>query len=296
MRSFVAPGKVVLVGEYAVVDGAPAVVAAIDRGVRVIVDPGGDDVVVEAPGDGSFARAALGAAQAPPGSYRFRDQRPTDTDGKAGFGGSAAAVVAAVTAGLALRGVTADPASRFALADAVHRAVQGAGSGIDVAASCWGGTLRFRRGDPPEVRPLAPVADRLVIVWSGASAKTGPRLQAYLAAAGRPEFVAESTQIVDRFEQDPIAALREATALLAAFTTAAGIDWWTPAHARIAAHAAAVGGAAKPSGAGGGDCAVAILPDPDAARSFADRCARDGLPPIAACLAPAAAEEPDVDP
>ena len=35
-----APGKLVLVGEYAVLDGAPAIVAAVDRGVRCVLSPG----------------------------------------------------------------------------------------------------------------------------------------------------------------------------------------------------------------------------------------------------------------
>ena len=49
------------------------------------------------------------------------------------------------------------------------------------------------------------------------------------------------------------------------------------------------GGAAKPSGAGGGDIAVAVFPDPDARTFFLDRCTRAGLPPVPVRLAPGAA-------
>ena len=46
-----APGKVVLAGEYAVLDGAPAICAALDRRARVQIAPSGTDHhVVEAPG------------------------------------------------------------------------------------------------------------------------------------------------------------------------------------------------------------------------------------------------------
>ena len=48
------------------------------------------------------------------------------------------------------------------------------------------------------------------------------------------------------------------------------------------------GGAAKPSGAGGGDCAVALLPDAEARRSFSDACTAAGLPIIAVSAAPGA--------
>ena len=55
-----APGKLFLVGEYAVLDGAPAVVAAVDRGVRCEAWPGGEGLRIETPtGDDRFARPAL---------------------------------------------------------------------------------------------------------------------------------------------------------------------------------------------------------------------------------------------
>src|SRR5262245_60415453 len=54
MQTFTAraPGKLFLMGEYAVLDGAPAIVAAVNREVRVrveITDPAGR-VSIEAPG------------------------------------------------------------------------------------------------------------------------------------------------------------------------------------------------------------------------------------------------------
>jgi mevalonate kinase len=38
-----APGKLVALGEYAVLDGAPAVVLAVDRYVEVTIEPSDDD-------------------------------------------------------------------------------------------------------------------------------------------------------------------------------------------------------------------------------------------------------------
>jgi phosphomevalonate kinase len=51
----------------------------------------------------------------------------------------------------------------------------------------------------------------------------------------------------------------------------------TPELAQVAELATQHGGAAKPSGAGGGDVGVAFLPDPDAANEFRTRARAIGL-------------------
>ncbi len=267
-----APGKLVLAGEYAVVDGAPAVVMAIDRGVRCEVRLGGTQVSIETPGgDDRFVTPALQGA--PPGRYRFADHRPVDLPGKPGFGGSAAACVAACIA-------AGRPAHD---AVAIHRRVQGGGSGIDVLASVHGAVHRFH-GDAAE-----PVAVPMpVIVYSGRSARTGPRVQAWRAwsdTAARAAFIAASTRLVEGFEADPIASARESWALLCAMAAAAGIAYRTPALDRIVTLATDRDGAARPSGAGGGDVAVAWLPDDDARADFADACRAAGFPVIDAAVA-----------
>ena len=273
-----APGKAVVVGEYAVVDGAPAIVAAIDVGVDCTVTPAPRVIATSAVGDTRFVDAALAAAHAPPGHYAFGLHRPPALPGKPGLGGSAAATVAAVWAARHAAGHPEDRDATWALATAIHRDVQGSGSGIDVAASTYGGLLRFM----PDKRPLAVdrPPGRLRLVYSGASADTGPRVARYRAwdPSARAAFVAASAACVDRFGEDPLGALRDNARLLASMAHATGIAYRTPALDRIAAHAAAVGGAAKPSGAGGGDIAVAWLPDDDAAAAFAARCAADTLP------------------
>lgn len=268
-----APGKLVLVGEYAVLDGAPALVAAVDRGVRCVVQPG--DALIT-PADDRFVAAALRAVDAPPRRYQFEDWNPPKLPGKAGFGGSAAATVAACAAGLTAAGRSLEPLA--STARAVHRAVQGGGSGIDVLASVHGG-LRALHADGT-VGPDAPLHARLTTVWSGRSASTGPRVQRYCAWQGRAEFVRQSAALLPFFRDDPIRTLREAYALLRAMADAANLDYDTPAFACIAALADRFGGAAKPSGAGGGDIAVALLPDDEALAAFCAACAAENLPPV----------------
>lgn len=286
-RTFVAPGKVVVAGEYAVVDGAPAIVAAVDLGVAVDVAPAPVASVHTPHGDSRFVDAALAATAAPPARWVFRDHGGAHLPSKPGLGGSAAATVVAVHAARALADEDLAPQAVFAVADPVHRAVQGSGSGIDVAASTWGGTLRFRRGEVP--RPVTDLP--LVVVWTGHSAQTGPRVERYQAWSGRSAFVAASTALVEGFDADPMAALREDGALLVAMAAEAGIAYRTPELDRIVALATAHGGAAKPSGAGGGDCAVALLPDAEATAAFVAACTADGLVVLATRTAPGVHEE-----
>ncbi len=269
------PGKIVIVGEYAVLDGAPAIVQAIDRGVRceVRASTGGEDPQVETPdGDDRFVRPALEGA--PPAHYRFSAWNPVDLPGKPGFGGSASACVAACVA-------AGRPPEQALI---IHRAVQGGGSGLDVAASIAGGTILFQRGK------VVPLSNNLVfsIIFAGNSASTGPRVLQYQRWSGRERFVEASEALVLLFPADPLPVMREAADLLVEMAGRAGLDYLTPGLARIMALAREHGGAAKPSGAGGGDCAVALLPDPESRLAFERACAAEGLPPISAHPAPGA--------
>jgi len=266
------PGKVVLLGEYAVVDGAPALVAAVDRGVQVQAWPG-SALHIETPGtDDRFVRPALEGAR---GRFRFTAWNPpSGATEKVGLGSSAAATVAAVEAAVVLAGGVLERERVFSHARRVHHAVQGSGSGIDVAASTWGGVLRYRP-DAPE--PIEDPGLELAVIWSGSSARTGPRVQRYRAWSARDSFVRESGVLVDAFAADPIRSVRAARRLLERMAAQAGLDYRTPALDRISDLAEAHGGAGKPSGAGGGDIAVAVLPDARSRAAFVQACAAEGL-------------------
>lgn len=261
-----APGKVVVLGEYAVLDGGPAVVVAVDRGVACDVSPASERTIV-APDD-RFVRAALDAVHAPPATYRFSDWNPVDAPVKVGLGGSAAATVAAVLAGRPEGAID----ERFRTALQVHRAVQGSGSGIDVAASTYGGVLRYQA---ERVAPLPALWPS--VVFSGVSAATGPRVERYLAWGQREAFVAGSQAVVDGFAADPIPAVREAARLLRDMADAAGFVYWTAAIDRIVAAAEAQHGAGKPSGAGGGDIVVALFERDADQQAFEAACRADGF-------------------
>lgn len=266
-RSYRAPGKLVLMGEYAVLDGAPAIVLAVNRGAAVRVDAA-TGLHIETPdGDDRFVRGAL-AGQV--GIFRFSAWNPVaGIAGKPGFGGSAAAcVVACLAAG-----------RRLDESYALHFAAQGSGSGVDVAASAHGGMLRFVRpsapGAPPTLRSLPPL--RPVVVWSGQSARTGPRVASYQTWGGRADFADESSALVDAFVEQPIPAMRAARRALEAMAEDAGLAYRCPGLDRAIALAEGLGGAAKASGAGGGDCAVALLPDAEAEAAYRAALQNNGL-------------------
>lgn len=286
MTGYRAPGKLFLVGEYAVLDGAPAVVAAIDRGVRVEVGPG--DSITTPGGDDRFVRAALQAVQGPARAWVFEDWNPTELGGrKAGFGGSAAATAVACLAGLMERGASLDALE--AIAVAVHHQVQGSGSGLDVRASVNGWVRRY---DAASAGPALDDLPPLSVIYSGSSAKTGPRVLRYRAWTDRAAFVDASAELVDRLPEHPVETFDDAWALLCRMGQAAGVDYATPGLQRIVALARDHGGAAKASGAGGGDVAVALIPDADARASFEAACSQEGLTPLSVRIAPGAALEP----
>ena len=279
-----APGKVVVLGEYAVVDGAPAIVRAVDRGVRCTVTPSDQLGWTTPTSDDRFVARALRSA--PAGHYAFTDWRPVRSVEKVGLGGSAAATVAAIVAARQHAGRAAGVDEVFGEAFGVHHDVQGSGSGIDIAASTYGGWLRFEKGRASGLGEGPPCA----VVFSGRSASTGPRVAQYvgLPDAERNDFVKASRHCVDRFLAEPLAAVREGGVLLRAMAERAGIAYWTDEIDELVGIASEYGGAAKPSGAGGGDIVVAVFGDEETQKAYERAARAAGYLPIDVRTSPGA--------
>jgi phosphomevalonate kinase len=212
-------------------------------------------------------------------------------DRKLGLGGSAAAAVASAAALLGEVGVDLGQAGPRAEwlgpIAAAHRASQGGtGSGGDVAAALWGGVVSFT----PEGMRVVPFhlgpGVTIVLADSGGGARTAPLARAALATGVPPALRDAAPALAAALASGDPRALRAAVDLhvrgMADLGAAVGQELLPPSFRRVAAICAVRGAAAKPSGAGGGELAVAFTPDPDtAARTVAALRAAGGWAEVA---------------
>ncbi|MBS2025416.1 MAG: diphosphomevalonate decarboxylase [Deltaproteobacteria bacterium] len=147
-----APGKVLLLGEHAVVYGEPALAAALPRRLQVKLwpDEGGPLIDIEGgtvpPPELTQAFEGLcAAAGAPHARYRVRISSEIPLGG--GLGSSAALGVALARAVCAATNQECPPQRAAELALALERVFHGAASGVDPAICARGGILLFQRGD-----------------------------------------------------------------------------------------------------------------------------------------------------
>lgn len=289
-----APGKMMIAGEYAVLHGAEALVAAVDRRAYARFDSSAATTLSRE------AAAAFAEARKSTGPTAVAEGFTVDTASmqmsgtKLGLGSSAAAAAAAAGLAFAEQGIDIESAEgRARTLDAAlrgHRAISPRGSGADVAASVLGGFVRFRKlGDTVETHPVAwPTGLIARVVWTGKAARTSDYIAKVDALAERDAaqhraVMANLGNEADRFVAAVLAAdsadVIESTAAygeaMAALGRAAGADIVDETLARVATLAAQVGGAAKPSGAGGGDVALVLLPDSDAEAKFVRLCSEE---------------------
>jgi len=288
MIAATAPGKLFLTGEWAVLRGAPALVVAVDRVARVELDAteGDGALTVESVAEGRTWRG--GAGDTPPGGDAGAvvavlrhlgwahgvvrvDTRPfLIGERKLGLGRSSATIAAATVARRALDGRGVDAASVLTDALAANAVFQGGqGSGADVAAAVHGGVVAAERHDDDlcVTRYALPAGLELVAGWTGESAPTTPLVAAFAAMPSPPvldDLAATARAAVDAVVRRDAGALtlavERSNTLLARFGDETGLPIVTPALRRLVDVAREAGAVAKPSGAGGGDCGIAIAP------------------------------------
>jgi phosphomevalonate kinase len=173
-----------------------------------------------------------------------------------------------------------------------HRSVAPHGSGADVAAAVLGGFVRFRKlGAGVEAHPLAwPAGLELVTVWTGKPARTSDMLAKLREFSGRDEsgYRARMRALAEQSDQ-LVSALIAADAAAAVegidgygiameeLGKAAGIGIVEDTCSRIRDIARSHGGSAKPSGAGGGDVAIAVFSKTSSANAFRAGCDQAGF-------------------
>lgn len=264
-----APGKLVLLGDYAVLDGGMAMIAAVDR--RAVAS-----VVQENVEASSVVRAVLEeSGRDVPGSIQIDTSSFQWNGKKLGIGSSAAA---AVTASALVLGSGAEDVLQLAIR--AHRSANGGeGSGIDVAASYFGGVIAADH-QPGTIQPLPSRIPGLVlsVLFANVSAKTSQMV----AKARQSSKWAHWMNVLKPLAEQGIEAwsrgqTKRFVSIVDRYGRAMGglgRDAGTPivtdeidAAIRIASER---GGAAKPSGAGGGDVVVVFGEDEGLGRRVAE--------------------------
>jgi phosphomevalonate kinase len=279
-----APGKLLLAGEYAVLDGAPAIVMAVDR--RAVVTR----VASESPGvvPGSLLQSVCVAVGCPcPGEVAmdtrsFRAANPAGAVSKIGLG-SSAALCAALCRLLLPAEASRERLLRSAI-DAHRRFQNGAGSGVDVAASVVGGIVRFRMDGASPERLSWPQGLGYSTWWSGVPASTPQKLARLSRAAHSParrQLADAASRVAESWSADLstglLPALDSYIAALERFDREYGLGVFDAGHRELRAVARSLDVLYKPCGAGGGDAGIAFAVDAAALGAFAEQARRQGF-------------------
>lgn len=337
-----APGKLVLLGEYVVLEGAPALVAAMDRRAEARFVPHAEPFwSICAPTLGAqgqyhlqpdktlaprgepvlalrFAEAVLRHTLAQPraklpfGALTLETHQFFADGQKLGLGSSAAISCACwqVLRAASLPGDDAQAAPMtdrrrqgpLATLQELHHTVQGGvGSGIDIAASLWGGIIRFQRdaqSPTPQVARMQALQNMVIVpVFSGHAAATAPLLKAFARLkAERPNVYWQQCETLAVLANAGAEfwALGHVSALLTVVDQVhealrqlgreIGAAIVTPEHDAIAKIARRAGASYKPSGAGGGDLGIAVCPTRQVAGRVTAKLRAQGMVPVPMAL------------
>lgn len=288
-----APGKAFICGEFVALDGAPAVVAAVDR--RVVVTCRSSQrphwhVASNRPGEArtvslttllaadpvgnvlaSIAQALAGhGVSLPTGLSLAIDSSALSTPQGRPLGlGSSAAVTVALVAALT------DLSSGADMALQAHRALQGGlGSGYDVLCSQHGGVITVRRdGQRNDITPVTPTGGLGIALIIGQTAPSTPSVIRALSAAGTEAqpILAEMALVSRAFAEGVSTAaprllidqLTTFARLEAVLGDCIGAPIVPPGVRALGTELARLGAACKPSGAGGDGLIVALYHQPD---------------------------------
>ena len=275
-------GKVILLGEHAVVHGYPAIAAGIERGVVATAAAAERDLLRLAPwdlslepdenGDEPLQRAFAAALAQYPGRPPLAVRAQVDLPAGAGLGCSAAIGVAVLEAIDEALGIERGRTDLGASALAWEKIFHGNPSGIDNTMSAVGGVALYRRDDT--LRPLhsnKPL--HLVVGYSGEPSST----KEMVASVGRqlendPKRVTKAFEGIEVLVRNAKVAIETGdhialgqlldlnhTILSSLMLCTTKLDELCQA----ARNAGALG--AKMTGAGGGGCMFALAPKRDEA-------------------------------
>lgn len=286
-----APGKLMLLGDHAVIYDHPCIVTAVDLRYFVSVEvKNNDEITIEVPIDEtenrfsvsvekigtsitkeiSFVEAAISTVYK---KYGIKKGLSVTTNGPKisyGLGSSSAVTVATVSALSQVFNLNLTSTEIFELSYQAVLDVQGKGSGFDVAAAVFGGTIYYA-GRGKHIEQLQHENLPLIICYSGEKIGTVNLVkQVYELKQRRPDIIDSVFEIMHKLVDQAREALLssdwgtfgELINIHQGLLDALGVN--APKLSELV-FSARKGGAlgAKLSGAGGGDCIFALYSDKD---------------------------------
>lgn len=289
-----APGKLMLFGEHSVVFGHPCLVTAVDRRLSITIEENGSDFfVLDAPDLGLRAYSKnikdLAKENLPKEvsfietCYRlFLDRYPQQTTihvfskneftSSYGLGSSSASTVAFAKALSEFYQIPLDNDQLFELCYETVLKVQGVASGFDIASAIWGGTIYYVTPDQKTkrskiVEPIAVKNLPFLVGYTGIKADTATLIRMVQNLQNeKPTLVdgvfAEITTLVEQAKRALIeenwtllGSLMDQNQSLLRQLQVSSLELENLIEA--SQKAGALG--AKLSGAGGGDCMLALI-------------------------------------
>lgn len=267
-------GKVLLLGEHAVVYGMPAIAAGISLGATATAEPSDAFEIriaerVAKAGDGSELVSALERTAASLGVGPQRVAVDVNIPLGSGLGGSAAIGVAVARALLAAKGQAENAERVLAAADAWERVFHGNPSGVDAAAAYARGCIWFTKAEG--VTPMfVAVPLSLVVCLAGPPASTKEMVEGVKRLGERrPDLLAKTLSGIESLVKNARLCIEAGDARglgqLMNYNQMllSGLFLSTPEIERacsVARDAGALG--AKLTGAGGGGAVIALCEDP----------------------------------
>lgn len=265
------PGKLMLLGEHVVVYGYPCIVSSVNKFLKVecsFSEKFEDIIDIPKGTDDQLIKISVNTFR---NKFQKKDKLHIKTESEiTGFGlGSSAAVTVGVMKALSgLYEITLSRDKLFNLSYQTIIRLQPRSSGFDIASCIWGGTILFT-GEDKNVESLSDNLLPILVIFSGAKADTvGMVEKVAVLKKNEPEKTAEAFQSIGKIVEKGRIALsqkdwmgfgklmNENHELLRSLGISNNI---LDNLVETCLKAGAFG--AKISGAGGGDCIIAIAPE-----------------------------------